>query len=297
MPVTTRPLPTAPPEPPASRHGWGWSRWAWRTLTSMRTAVILLALLALTAVPGSLLPQRNVATDPAAVPRFAADHTVLYPWLDRLSLFDVYASPWFAAVYVLLLVSMTGCVLPRCLRLWRSSRAAPVRAPRNLGRMEGHVRWTPTAAETTEAPDAVLARAAAALRRRRFRVRVDGLEVRAEKGYLREVGNLAFHLSLLVLLLGVAVGRLVGFEGRVALVEGQSFLNVVAAYDDFTPSVWTDTGSLQPFSFTLEDFEARFETSGSRSANPASSLPPSPTSSAANPRPRSRRCAPTSRST
>ena len=32
----------------------------WRRLTSMRTALILLFLLAVAAVPGSLLPQRNL---------------------------------------------------------------------------------------------------------------------------------------------------------------------------------------------------------------------------------------------
>jgi cytochrome c biogenesis protein len=127
---------TAPaaPTPPAG-VGWGWGRWAWRTLTSMRTAVILLALLALAAVPGSLLPQRNVATDPMAVARFVQDNPRLAPWLDRMGLFEVYAAPWFAAIYILLLVSMTGCVLPRCARLWRCGehRPHPPRRPPAVG--------------------------------------------------------------------------------------------------------------------------------------------------------------------
>jgi len=47
-----------PPRPP--RGGGltiaGWLRWGWRQLTSMRTALILLFLLALAAVPGSIIP-------------------------------------------------------------------------------------------------------------------------------------------------------------------------------------------------------------------------------------------------
>ena len=43
----------------------GWLRWSWRQLTSMRTALILLFLLALASVPGSVLPQEGI--DPAAV--------------------------------------------------------------------------------------------------------------------------------------------------------------------------------------------------------------------------------------
>lgn len=223
----------------------------------MRVALILLALLALAAVPGSLLPQRGVAFDPGAVAQFTRDHPRIAPWLDRLGFFEVYSSPWFAAIYLLLLVSMTGCVMPRCARLWRAARGAPPAAPANLGRFAGHRAWR------TDAPvDQVLQAAAAQLRGRRFRVRVDGEAVRAEKGYLREAGNLMFHLSLLVLLVGVAWGSLFGFEGRVIVTEGNGFSNTQALYDEFTPGPLTDVHGLTPFSFTLTDFSARFEPAG-----------------------------------
>ncbi|NCT89495.1 cytochrome c biogenesis protein ResB [Cellulomonas sp. APG4] len=245
------------PPRPAGQGLLAWARWAWRTLTSMRTAVLLLLALALAAVPGSLLPQRGVAFDPGAVTRFVADNPVVGPWLDRLGFFEVYSSPWFAAIYLLLMVSMTGCVLPRVARLWRSVRAEPPRAPTNLARLDEYRRTT-----TTAEPAQVLQAAAAHLRARRFRVVVDADSVRAEKGYLREVGNLVFHLSLLVLLVGVAIGSLLGFEGRVIVVEGGTFTNTRLQYDEFTPGPLTDTEALTPFSITLNDFTARFETSG-----------------------------------
>ena len=253
-------------DPRRSRHGSGWLRWTWRSLTSMRTAVILLALLALAAIPGSVLPQRNVASDPAAVVRYYDANPGLAPWLDRLGLFEVYASPWFAAVYILLLVSMTGCVLPRCARLWRSVRAAPPPPPRNLARLPEHRRWSPGPAPTgSETP---LEMAASELRRRGYRVVSTESEVRAERGYTRELGNLLFHLSLLVLLLGVAVGRLFGFEGRVALAEGAGFSNVISQYDEFNARPFTEVASLEPFSFTLEDFEVAYEASGPKKGEP-----------------------------
>ncbi|QBX57271.1 cytochrome c biogenesis protein ResB [Nocardioides seonyuensis] len=228
----------------------------------MRTAVVLLILLALTSVPGSLLPQRGVASDPSAVPNFYREHPELAPWLDRLSLFDVYSAPWFAAVYVLLLVSMTGCVVPRCARLWHEVRSVPPAAPRRLskeaGYRSGHVRDVDVALDT----------AVTHLRRRRFRVLRDGDEVRAEKGQVRELGNLAFHLSLLVLLIGVAGGRLFGYEGRVALVEDTTFANVASSYDAMTPAPWADVAGLEPLDLTLEDFVAEFENSGPRFGEP-----------------------------
>lgn len=227
--------------------------WGWRQLTSMRTAVVLLSLLALAAVPGSLLPQRNVATDPGAVTAFYRDNPRLAPLLDRLGLFEVYASPGFVAVYGLLLVSMTGCVLPRCAKLWRDARSPTPPAPRTLvGRSSG--RRLVLEAEHRPTLDAV----AAMLRRRHRRVHVVGNEVRAERGEIREIGNLVFHLSLLVLLAGIALGKLAGFEGRVAVIEGQSFTNTVSQFDEFTPAALTDLDALEPVSLTLENFDASF---------------------------------------
>ena len=243
--------------------GWGWGRWVWRRLTSMQTAVMLLALLALAAVPGSVLPQRNVASDPAAVLRYEVEHPRLAPWLDRLWLFDVYSSPWFAATYLLLLVSMTGCVLPRCARLWRDARTAPGPGPRRLDRMDAHREVV------IDAPrGVVLARAAAVLRGRGYRVTASHTEVAAEKGFARELGNLAFHLSLLVLLFGMAGSKLFGYEGRVALVEGQTFTNVSSSYDALSPAALMEVEDLVPFSVTLESLETAFAPSGPKVGEP-----------------------------
>lgn len=242
---------------------WGWGRWMWRTLTSMRTAVMLLSLLALAAVPGSVLPQRNVASDPAAVVRYEAEHPRLAPWLDRMGLFEVYSSPWFAATYILLLFSMTGCVIPRCARLWRESRATPPPGPRRMDRMDSYHRVNLDAARGV-----VLARAAAVLRGRGYRISPSDTEIAAEKGYARELGNLAFHLSLLVLLVGMAASKLLGYEGRVALVEGETFTNVSSSYDALSPAALMDVDDLTPFSVTLRTLETAFAPSGPKVGEP-----------------------------
>lgn len=266
MALIDRPPRPADDEERLTRASWGWGRWFWRTLTSMRTAVVLLGLLAIAAIPGSVLPQRNVASDPNGVVQFAQANPTVFRWLDPLGMFDVYASAWFAAIYLLLLVSMTGCVVPRSKRYWRAMRSAPTPGPRSLALLEGHRRLSRDPHQTSA--QALLDVAAARLRRRGFRVVVAAGEVRAERGYLREAGNLAFHASLLVLLLGVGVGRLFGFEGRVAVVEGAAFANVRSSYDAFTPSVWTDIEGLEQFTFTLKDFDVRFETDGPRAGEP-----------------------------
>lgn len=79
----------------------------WRSLTSMGTALVLLFLLALAAIPGALLPQRGL--NAAKVDDYLAAHPLIGPWLDELQAFDVFSSFWFTAIYVLLFVSpVTG---------------------------------------------------------------------------------------------------------------------------------------------------------------------------------------------
>jgi len=99
------------------------SRYAWRQLTSMRTALILLMLMGVAAIPGSLIPQRPV--NPMAVRDFFSSNPELARWYDRASLFDVYASPWFSAIYILLFISLIGCVLPRTVEHYQAMVQGP----------------------------------------------------------------------------------------------------------------------------------------------------------------------------
>ncbi|MFZ0192627.1 MAG: cytochrome c biogenesis protein ResB, partial [Streptosporangiaceae bacterium] len=110
-----------------------WLKWGWRQLTSMRIALVLLFLLAVGSVPGSILPQEG--TDTGGVQQYFAAHPALAPWLNHLGLFNVFAAPWFAAIYLLLFASLVGCVVPRTFRLAGSPRTLPPRAPRHLTRL------------------------------------------------------------------------------------------------------------------------------------------------------------------
>ena len=109
-------------------------RWCWRQLTSMRTALILLLLHAVAAIPGSLFPQRS--QNPIQVKQFFAENPETAIWLDRLSLFNVFSSPWFSAIYLLLFISLIGCVLPRIIEHLKAIGAKPPLTPKYLDRME-----------------------------------------------------------------------------------------------------------------------------------------------------------------
>jgi cytochrome c biogenesis protein len=250
--------------PRSGKLGFGGSlRWTWRQLTSMRTALILLFLLALASVPGSVLPQEGI--DPAAVTQYYQSHPSLAPILNRLSLFSVFAAPWFAAIYLLLFVSLAGCVLPRTIRLVGSARQKPPRAPSNLRRLPASASY-----ETDLAPADALTSAAGLLDRRGFRLQTGDGWVSAEKGYLREVGNLLFHVALLALLFSVGLGGIFGYKANRLLINGQGFADTPTALDVFHAGRLVSPSDLAPFAINLDGFKASYVSSGPQLDQPIS---------------------------
>ncbi|WP_221353231.1 cytochrome c biogenesis protein ResB [Streptomyces beigongshangae] len=245
----------------AGREALGWTRWIWRQLTSMRVALLLLFLLSLGAIPGSLIPQSG--TDEMKVADFQERHTTLGPIYEKLGLFHVYSSAWFSAIYILLFVSLIGCIVPRTWQFVGQLRGRPPRAPRLLTRLPAYTTW-----RTGAAPEEVREEALKLLRQRRFRAHPAGDAVAAEKGYLREVGNLAFHIALIVMLTAFAWGQLFKSEGNKLIVEGDGFANTLMQYDDFKSGSLFDTDDLEPFSFVLKDFEGTYETTGPNRGTP-----------------------------
>lgn len=227
------------------------ARWTWRQLTSMRTALILLFLLALGAIPGSVVPQTGV--DALRTANWQEQHPQLTPIYEKLGLFDVYSSVWFSAIYILLAISLIGCIVPRTKVYWRGMRARPPAAPRHLSRLPEHRDF-----ETDDPAEELLARAHTALRKARYRVVDDGESLAAERGYLREAGNLVFHVSVLVVLVGIAIGSLFGYKGGVLVVTGEGFSNSLSQYDDFVPGGLFKPEQLKPFQFTVKNFDVTF---------------------------------------
>ncbi|MFI5649634.1 cytochrome c biogenesis protein ResB [Streptomyces anulatus] len=239
----------------------GWVRWFWRQLTSMRVALILLFLLSLGAIPGSLIPQTSV--DDMKVQAFKDQHTTLTPIYEKLQLFDVYSSVWFSAIYILLFVSLIGCIVPRTGQFVGQLRSRPPGAPKRLTRLPAYTTW-----RTEAEPEEVRGAALAILRGRRFRTHEVGDAVAAEKGYLREAGNLIFHIALIVMLVAFASGQLFKSEGGKLIVEGDGFSNTLTQYDDFKSGSLYDSDSLAPFSFVLDEFVGTYEKSGPQRGTP-----------------------------
>ena len=181
-------------------------RYLWRQLTSMRNALILLLLLGLGSIPGSLFPQRTQS--PLKVREYFTNNPTAAKWMDRFYLFDVYGSPWFSAIYILLFISLIGCVLPRT---WHYLC--------ELISYKGRVR---------------------------------------EEGFLHESGNLLFHLSLIMILIGIASSSIFGMRGEAIINVGERFINTPTSYDNFAPGRFFSLKNLPPFVIKADNFEAKY---------------------------------------
>ena len=237
----------------------GWARWTWRQITSMRTALILLLLLGVAAIPGGLVPQRP--QDPAGARAFVAENGWWGRTLERWGFLDVFGSAWFTAIYLLLFLSLIGCIVPRIVAHVRASRRPPASAPSTLSRFD------PRQERVAGEPERVVAELRAVLARRRgWKVRADeaprGYRLSADQGALREWGNVLFHVALVGILVAVALGSSLSFRAQVVVVEGDTVVNAPVSYDSYEPGRWFSASDLDPFTLTLTDLSAEFDEAG-----------------------------------
>jgi cytochrome c biogenesis protein len=241
-------------------------RMAWRRLTAMRTALVLLFLLAVAAVPGSLLPQRPL--NPGKTASYIKSHGGWGRFLDSIGMFDVFGSAWFAAIYLLLFISLVGCLVPRIRVHARALARKPLPAPRNLDRLPESGRFA-----TSTPPEDYAAAARGALGRRwRIEQRAEAsgaITVSAEKGYTRETGNLIFHVALLASLILIAIGRLYTYEGQLILKQGDGFCNAVFNYDTWKPGRLAAENKVHPAPFCVDKL-TRFTASYTADGEPKS---------------------------
>ena len=251
-----------------------WAKRTWHWLTSMRTALVLLFLLSVVAVPGALLPQREV--NASKVDEYIAANPTMGKIYDALSLFDVFASPFFVALLALLIISLIGCIIPRSIDHYRAYKAKPTRAPKYLHRMPFH------ADGDVDVPlEEAVQHAKAQFKRWRVAEytakedRAGAVSISAERGYSRELANLIFHVAIVAIIAVFAFGRMVFYEGQVIVVtnsesefavpveQSREFCNTSPAnFDTFRAGPLFDGTGLTPFCFVSHDFTADYLPNG-----------------------------------
>jgi cytochrome c biogenesis protein len=229
-------------------------RFIWRQLTSMRTALLLLLLLVIVSIPGSVLPQQS--TDAFGVRQWIENSPMLGNILLKLGFFNVFSSIWFSAVYLLLLISLVGCILPRSIKHYRAMRSQPPSAPANFERLNIYENL-----QSEIATERLLTEVGVGLKEKKWRVVIDQERkyVAAEKGYAREVGNLIFHLAVVGIILAVGIGVLFSYRGQMLVREGTAVASTPTQFSSLSFGTAVSVDELPAVTIGLNKFTAEFE--------------------------------------
>lgn len=224
---------------PIGRLGWG----VWRTLTSVRFAVLQISVLAIAGVIGAVMRQIPpfALHDPTAYANQVAQLHAAYDPLTilglnigpgmvevfvRLGLFEIFATPWFVFLLTLLVASIVCCTLDRTPDMWRQAHNVRVAQPAPFfdTRLDNRASFADVSEQSL--PDV-----ARALRRAHYRVRElrsvesDGVVVvnlYGDRNQYLKLSTLATHLGLILFLGAAAITTGFGFETVVFLGNGQS---------------------------------------------------------------------------
>lgn len=229
----------------------GYSQSLWRFLSSLKLTVVLLFCLAALSIIGTLIPQNLSPQD--YVRLYGITGTRL---LQSLDIVDMYRSWWFVGLLLLLVVNIIVCSIDRLRVGWK---VIFVREPKfdleQYRRRKNAISFEiggPT--HQTKVPfQRIIAKSYGY---HRLVSTEKGFAITAERGRWTRLGVYAVHLSIVVLIMGGYIGSKFGFEGFMALPEGEQ-----GAIIELNRSHQTLT---LPFSVRCDDFEVSFYEGGRR---------------------------------
>lgn len=152
----------------------------WSFFSSVQLAIVLIALFALFAVIGTIVPQRETAAELARTLSPG-----LFSFLQTMQIFDLYHSLWFFLLLTLLTINLIVCSLDRFPLAWRRFHLRPSPQNEDIFKNLPEENAFPIIMDSPKAADI-----AAAVLKKRYRNlqrgnESQGIVLCAEKGALR----------------------------------------------------------------------------------------------------------------
>ena len=189
---------------------------AWKFLSSVKLAIVLIIILTIASIVGTLIPQGRSAAE------YAARYGGLAPLLTGLRLTNLYRSVWYLALLLFFSANLIVCTISRLGPKWRRAFGpAPDSDAKAVASMRTNARFR-LPLQSAAARDRVVG----ALRARHYRVAAneqDGKVVlQARKRRLGWFGSDVVHVGLLVIIAGGLTSGLVSRRAELALADGQT---------------------------------------------------------------------------
>jgi len=186
----------------------------WQFFSSVKLALVILFLIAVTSIIGTVIPQKE--SFEFYVNNFGPQMAQIFTILD---IPDMYNSWWFLALLFLLSFNLVICSIDRFPGVWKQVTSDGLAVPaQRIEKMSTQLRWMSDGA-VPEMRDTLSEK----LRGKGFKPSLkeqDGATVLfAQKGNWTRTGVYIVHASILVIFLGAIIGYLGGFKGSVMVPE------------------------------------------------------------------------------
>ena len=191
-------------------------RSTWKTLSSIKTGVVLIILVVIFSAVGTVILQRPM-TEPDEMAR--AYSPAMLRFLDATGLTDVYHTRWFLALMAMVSLSIISASVERFPNAWRYF-ARPYKSPdegfRRVLPIQAHVAITDEEQGLSAAERAFHHMH---LKSERI-VRPDRFSLFAERHRISEMAVYIVHASLLLIFFGAIIDGLYGWRGFLMLTPG-----------------------------------------------------------------------------
>jgi len=215
----------------------------WRFFASLKLAIVLLLILAVTSIIGTLIEQNvEPAKNIQLLTRvFGVESApTVYNILARLGFMDMYHSWWYTTLLTLFSLNLAICSLEKLPNTWRLVKKPII--PLSTDAMKN----MPIKMETTINTNLDTAREEIlnSLRALRYNVfetsQEGGYQLYTQKGSYSRLGAYVVHCGILLILAGAIIGARFGFKGFINLPEGGA-----------TDVVYKNSGEAIPLGFTI----------------------------------------------
>ncbi|MCB2183063.1 MAG: cytochrome c biogenesis protein ResB [Desulfobulbaceae bacterium] len=189
----------------------------WSFFASVKLALLVLFLLAISSVIGTVIPQNSPAE--TYVKMYGENMARLFQTLD---IPDMYNSWWFVTLLILLALNLIVCTIERLPSVWRLVVLDNLQTDiGRLGKMRSRKEIT-----TSKSPEEAASQVKAGLSEAGWKAseasRDDGTLLFAQKGPWTRLGVYVVHTSILVIFAGAMVGSYFGYKGSVMIPETRS---------------------------------------------------------------------------
>jgi cytochrome c biogenesis protein len=210
----------------------------WDFFTSVKLAIIVFSLIALTSIIGTVIeqqasPERNIEVISKLFGKSAAP--TLFSVFDAMGFMDMYHSWWFVTLLMLFAANLLICTLDRLPRIWNAVKAplAPIE--------DEHLRGAPIKREVVlkGGHEKVRGAVESAVKSAGFNFsehkEPHGYQLYGQRGNYTRLGVIVTHISIIVILAGAIIGIFLGFNGHALVPEGSSIGTIVTRSGNLTP--------------------------------------------------------------